>query len=71
MDVIPKEVAIKLCEEVRDKNRGRWYSFNAMRCWWCYKFTKGNPDILSFSNRPDNRGCSQMNRLYEQSKSGD
>ncbi len=71
MDDIPKEVAVKLCQETREENRSRWYSFYSIWCWGCYTFTKGDPDILSFSNRPDNRGCSQINKRYEHFKSED
>ena len=65
MNTIPKEVAHKLCQEIREKNRGRFYSFHGLWCWGCNKFSKGDPAKLCYSNRPDNRGCSQVNRLYD------
>jgi hypothetical protein len=65
MDVIPKDVALKLCEEIRAKNRGRWYSFFGMWCWGCYRFSRGNSTRLCFSNNPENRGCAQVNERYE------
>jgi len=64
MGVIPKDVALKLCEEIRAKNRGRWYSFYGMWCWGCYKFSKGDSTKLCFSNNPENRGCAQVNERY-------
>jgi hypothetical protein len=65
---IPKEVALKLCEQIREKNRRRWYSFYGIWCWFCHRFAKGNPDKLCFSNRPDNRGCHQVNKRYDKVK---
>jgi len=68
MDNIPKDVALQLCEKIREDNRGRWYSFYGVWCWGCYNFTKGDPDKLCFSGRPDNRGCSQVNKRYDRLK---
>jgi len=27
MDAIPKDVALKLCAEIREERRGKWYTF--------------------------------------------
>ena len=69
MDAIPREVTLKLCEEIREANRGKWYSFYWMWCWGCYKFTKGDANKMCFSNHPDNRGCAQVNKRYDQAMS--
>jgi hypothetical protein len=61
---IPKEGALRLCQQVREENRGRWYSFYFWWCWGCYLFSRGNPDKLCFSNRTNNRGCCQVNKRY-------
>ena len=63
---IPEEVAKKLCQEIRSNNRHRWYSWYWIWCWGCLTFSRGNPARMCFSNRPGNRGCSQVNRRYEQ-----
>ena len=62
---ILREVALKLCQQVREENRGRWYSFYFWWCWGCSKFSKGNPGKLCFSSRTDNRGCCQVNKRYD------
>ncbi len=61
---IPKEVALKLCQQVREENRGRWYSFFFWWCWGCSLFSRGDPGKLCFSSRKDNRGCRQVNKRY-------
>jgi len=65
MEAIPREVAFKLCEQIREENRGKWYSFYRMWCWGCYRFSRGDPAKLCFSNHPDYRGCTQVNKRYD------
>jgi len=43
VDVIPRELALKLCGEIRQENRHVWYTFAAGQCWGCMTFTKGDP----------------------------
>lgn len=64
MDAIPRDVALQLCAEIREKNRGKWYSFARMQCRGCMKFSKGNPDKMCVSSREDYRGCNLVNKLY-------
>jgi hypothetical protein len=69
MDAIPKDVALKLCEEIRKENHGRWYSFYGIWCGMCNKVSKGDAAKLCFSGRSDNRGCSQVSKRYDRIKS--
>jgi len=62
---IPKEIALSICQQVREENRGRWYSFYFWWCWGCNLFSKGDPGKLCFSSRIDNRGCGQVNKRYD------
>jgi hypothetical protein len=66
VDAIPKEVAYRLCEEIRAENRRKRVSFGAMQCWGCVTFTAGNPDKMCVANKPGYRGCSLVNARYEQ-----
>ncbi len=62
---IPREVALEICQQIRQENRGRWFSWNAWWCWGCVRFTVGEPEKLCFHNPPDYRGCAQVNRRYD------
>jgi len=41
MDAIPKAIALQLCAEIREENRGKWYRLAHLQCWGCMSFTKG------------------------------
>ena len=65
VDTIPKDAALQLCDEIRKENHGKWYSFSGLWCYMCNKVSKGDMTKLCFHGRPDNRGCSQVNRRYD------
>jgi hypothetical protein len=69
MNTIPEDVALKLCEEIRKENHGRWYSFYGVWCAMCNKVSKGDITKLCFHGSPDNRGCTQVNKRYDIVKS--
>ena len=62
MEAIPKEVALKLCAEIREENRGKWYTFAGFQCRGCLKFSKGDPAKMCVSSRDDYRGCNLVNK---------
>ncbi len=66
MDAIPKEVALRLCTEIRQQNRGQRFNLARLQCWGCTKYAKGNPDKMCLSSREDYRGCSLVNKRYDQ-----
>ena len=63
-EAIPKEVALQLCEDVRERNRGKWYTARGLWCWGCRTFSRGDPERMCFSAAPTHRGCGQVNALY-------
>jgi hypothetical protein len=65
MNAIPREVALRLCEEIRAACRGRWHTFSCWQCWGCTTFTGANPDKRCFNNAPGNRGCQLVNRRHD------
>lgn len=65
MAAIPEERARQLCAEIRQKNHGKWYTFNGLWCWGCVRFAKGDPAKMCFSNSQDFRGCAQVNARYD------
>lgn len=61
---IPKEIALKLCAEIRGESKGRRYTWTAWQCWACEEFARGNPDNLYFTSRQGCRGCPLVNERY-------
>lgn len=58
---IPRETAIRLCNEIREKKERRLFS----QCWGCVKFSKGSFDKMCAAGKPDNRGCSLVNARFD------
>lgn len=67
-NAIPREVASQLCEQIRQENRGKWYTFSGLWCLGCETFTKGDPTKLCWACSPDCRGCTQVNARYDQQR---
>ena len=66
---IPNSVAIKICEEIRNRNQKKRFGIGKMQCYFCWRFGKeaynaGNPGKLCAFGSEDNRGCWQVNKLY-------
>ena len=59
---IPREIALKLCDEIRAENKQKWFSIGWLQCWGCYKFTGGDVDKMCLSNEG---GCPLVNKRYE------
>ena len=57
---IPDEMAVKLCDEVRDDNSGKWYTFRGLWCWGCRKFSKGDAGKRRYASKDGNRGCPEI-----------
>jgi hypothetical protein len=67
IEPIPENIALKICEEIRERNKKRKFSFAKMQCWGCMKYSTKKEDIRHrciFSNE-DNRGCHLVNKIYE------
>ncbi len=58
---IPKDIAIRLCNEIRLTKEHRLFS----QCWGCVKFSKGVFDKMCAASKPDNRGCALVNASYD------
>ena len=59
---IPREVALKLCNEIRAENKQKWFSLGRLQCWGCYKWAKGDAERMC---RSSERGCNQVNNRYK------
>ncbi|PKO22729.1 MAG: hypothetical protein CVU38_07820 [Chloroflexi bacterium HGW-Chloroflexi-1] len=40
---VPRDIALKLCADIRQEGRRKWFSVAAGQCWGCAKFSKGDP----------------------------
>jgi hypothetical protein len=58
---IPKDEAVKICSEIRKENGIKLFS----QCWGCMRFSKGDPEKMCVSSKPDNRGCGLVNKQYD------
>ena len=61
---IPREVALRLCEEIRTENRGKWYTFNGLWCLGCTTFNQADQTKMCWHSSPQNRGCGQVNKRH-------
>jgi hypothetical protein len=64
-DAILRDVALRLCREIREENRGRWYRWTAWMCLGCTAFSKVDPEKMCVSSQPDYRGCIQVNARHD------
>jgi hypothetical protein len=65
--VIPKDMALQLCAEVRLQSPGKRYPFAGMQCWGCTTLAKGDPASMCVSSRPGYRGRNLVNACYSSS----
>ena len=65
VDAIPKDTALRLCEEIRAENRGKWWKWTAWMCWGCVTFCKGDLEKMCVGSQPDYRGCIQVDARYD------
>jgi hypothetical protein len=63
-EAIPREMALTLCQEIREAQRGRWWHWTAWWCWGCEKASGNDPAKMCWHSPPEFRGCAQVNALY-------
>ncbi|MCX6032988.1 MAG: hypothetical protein NT169_27345 [Chloroflexi bacterium] len=39
---VPRNVALKLCADLRAEGQRKWYTIAGGQCWGCIKFSKGD-----------------------------
>ena len=59
---IPRELALKLCDEIRAENQRKWFSIWRLQCWGCYKWAKGDAEKMCLSSEG---GCNLINNRYK------
>lgn len=66
-NAIPKDIALRLCAEIRQQYSGKWYTFAGLQCWGCSTFTQNDQTKMCVASRPDYRGCNLVNARYDRS----
>ena len=68
-EFIPEEIALEICELIRERNRKKKLSLAKGQCWGCIKFSTKKGDIgtrcLFSSENNDNRGCQLVNKVFD------
>lgn len=62
---VPRDVAERLCGEIRAELRGRWWSPAAWRCAWCNDLSRGDPSLRRFALMGREPGCRRVNARWE------
>jgi hypothetical protein len=62
---IPKNTAIQLCTEIRQKYQGKWWTLAGIQCMGCTAATKGDLTKRCVSNAPGYHGCNLVNARYD------
>jgi hypothetical protein len=71
-EFLPQDTAVDLCTEIRIRNQQkRWpLGIGKVQCYFCWYFGKkafqaGDPTKLCAFSSDDNRGCWQVNRMFD------
>jgi len=62
---IPKDAALQLCSEIRQRYQGKVWTLAGIQCMGCTAASKGDLAKMCVSNTPGYRGCSLVNVLYD------
>lgn len=61
MNGIPREQALRLCEQIRKENGQKVLSLGRLQCWGCYKWSRGEVEKLCLASK---EGCNLVNDRY-------
>lgn len=64
-NAIPRDIAEKLCEEVRAEYQGKWWTLAGLQCWGCTRFSHNDVNQMCLSSASGNRGCELINTRYD------
>jgi hypothetical protein len=65
MDIIPNEIALKLCSKIQEDLRTQWYSLDYWQCVGCNILAYNEVADRCFKSASGNRGCHLLNQRYE------
>ena len=58
LNIIPRDTAEHICDEIRAEAALQWYTAAARWCWTCQKAAGSDPQRRGFLTKPGNRGQS-------------
>lgn len=65
-DSIPEEIAIKLCQQIREENEDKLISWTKLQCWGCMRFSDfENKGSCIYGDPETLRGCNLVNKRYD------
>ena len=64
---ILEDIALQICEEIREINSKKKLSFAKVQCWGCMKYSNKKGDVKQGCIFSDdyNRGCQLVNKIYD------
>jgi hypothetical protein len=68
--IIPRDEALRLCEELRRENAGHWYSPRAWRCARCIARGYDGVPARLVTDHPGYCGCQNVIQRYRTEHSG-
>jgi hypothetical protein len=67
VEKIPREIAIKLCNEIQAENKRKRFSPGRLQCWGCRKYARGDVDKMCLASEG---GCPRVNQRFRSQKGG-
>ncbi|MHA2007683.1 MAG: hypothetical protein ACXABO_10505 [Promethearchaeota archaeon] len=64
---LPEDIALEICEEIREQNRKKRFSLAKTQCWGCMKYSnrKGDFKYRCIFSDENNRGCQLVNKIFD------
>lgn len=59
------QTALRLCRQVQDEVRGKWWRSAWWQCAGCRRFGGGDPEKMCIAAAPGYRGCALVNRRLD------
>ena len=56
--------AVKICSQIREQRKSKWYNLSLLQCWGCWKFSGGDYDKMCMKSASGYDGCNLINKRY-------
>jgi hypothetical protein len=68
---MPKEIALRLCQGIRQQHAGQWYSPRKWMCALCSRMARDGAPARLIPSCPGYYGCSAVKKRYLELYAGD